>query len=202
MTTFVTWFASETQARSAMLDLITGGVPRDNISVVLGAPQAGAEERSEPPGFMMSLMDAGSVTLPGIGSVFAAGPLAAALGSAGDIQSALVNDGTPADQAGALVGKLSQGGALLAVQVSPELELIVQGVMRHNLDPDSLAEAEPVGSTADDEMGNPDDRGLASQSIGAMSSGVVPGAWGNAGAVLDEPIAPPPSDRGPREHDI
>ena len=189
MTTTVTWFPDVTQARSAVLDLVTGGVPRDDISVLIPPDEPGAQTTEVPP-FAASLMDAQSLTLPGMGAVAAAGPLAKLLASAAtdggsDLQSVIAATGAPANQITSVLRKLQDGGALLAVQSNPAFDVIVQGVLRHTLDAD--ADAEHAGPAPDDEAVEAEAGGPVSRSFGAMTGGLVPGAWGTADPLRDEP---------------
>jgi hypothetical protein len=203
MTTTVTWFPDVTLARSAVLDLVTGGVPRDDISVLIPATEPGTETAEVPP-FAASLLDPQSLTLPGMGAVAAAGPLAQMLASAatdgGDLQSVVAATGAPANQVASVLTKLQNGGALLAVRNNPAHDLIVQGVLRHTLDPDALAQVEQVGPAPDDEAVPAEPGGPISRSVGAMTGGAIPGSWGPVNP-LDEPTPevrrdPAPEDRG------
>lgn len=202
MTTTVTWFPDVTQARSAVLDLVTGGVPRDDISVLIPATKPGAETAEVPP-FAASLMDPQSLTLPGMGAVAAAGPLAQMLASAagGDLQSIVAATGAPANQVTSVMTKLQNGGALLAVRNDPAHDLIVQGVLRHTLDPEALAEAEQVGPAPDDEAVASEPGGPISRSVGALTEGAIPGGWGTVNP-LDEPTPEIKRDTDPYDRSL
>jgi hypothetical protein len=207
MPTMVNWFASTTQAREAVLDLLTSGVPREDISVIVNAAlgeQAsaahnqsqvdGGEKGSQSPDFVKALPGAGALTLQDIGSVVAAGPLADALISTGDgtpgggLSSALVAVGVAEEQARMYVEQLRHGGALLAVQSDSSWDTIVYGVFRHNADPSLSEQEEPVGSTPESELTADEVGGPVSTSIGALTGGMVPGGWGEAGDVFEDQL--------------
>jgi hypothetical protein len=209
MSTMVGWFASVSQARAAVLDLISGGVPRPNISVITGSshpeladasslqPQlsVGDDEtvaaNDSPHDFIASLFGATTLTLPDIGAVVTAGPLADTLRDAtgdvadGGLRHALMGIGTPPDQANLYAEKLRQGGAVLAVQVDNALDDIVHGVFRHSIEPSLREPEEPTGPTPSDELAVDDTGQPFSTSIGALSAGLVPGGWGPATPITD-----------------
>jgi hypothetical protein len=200
MSTNATWFASVEQARLAVLDLLTSGVPRQDISVVIGASngeQAQTGGDSDARHFVAALMSPGALTLPKLGSVVVGGPLADALAPAnagtaeGDLHGALVRIGIPADQAGTYAEELRHDGALIAVRSDDSFDTIVLGVFRHNADPSLREQEELVGPTSDGEL-------LAdeppSTSIGALTEGMVPGGWGAAGDIFEDQAEDAPGD--------
>ncbi len=204
MSTIVSWFATLPQARSAVLDLVTGGIPREAISVLTRCgehtPETTASYGSQldvgddadgaytvnPHDFIMSLFGATTFTIPDIGCVVAAGPLADLLqeapreASGHILRRALINIGTAPDQAHQHAQQLNQGGALLAVQVDAAQEAIVHGVFRHTLDLSLDDHQEIQGPTPSRELTGDAVGGPVSTSIGALSNGVLPGAWGSA----------------------
>ncbi|MDP9314798.1 MAG: hypothetical protein M3R24_28645 [Chloroflexota bacterium] len=223
MSTIVGWFASVSQARQAMLDLITSGIPRQNISVVIGTansertqsagvePQTGtaedndAEERIRPSDFVHSLADATTLTLPDIGPVVAGGHLVTALtehnsGTAnGGLGSALMHIGVPEDQARTYVAELRRGGGLVAVRSDDAWESIVHGVFRHSANPWLREQEERDGPTPARELESEGDAGPISTSIGALTSGMVSGSWGATDAVFEDQARHSGDDQQGRE---
>ncbi|HET9222659.1 MAG TPA: hypothetical protein VFO07_09155, partial [Roseiflexaceae bacterium] len=121
MSTIAGWFASVSQARQAVLDLLTSGIPRQEISVAINAalgeqdgaartqPQIDAGEDRDaagghPSDFVEALAGANALTLPDSGPVVVAGPLADALSTragaaGGDLHRGLVAVGVADDEA-------------------------------------------------------------------------------------------------------
>lgn len=212
MSTIVGWFASVSQARQAMLDLLTSGVPRQNISVVIGTsnhdrtqsarvqPQTDTEadtdgaELIHSSDFVHSLADATTLTLPDVGPIVAGGLLVTALtedhrGAAdGGLCTALMHVGVPADQARTYVAELRRGGGLVAVQCDDSWESIVHGVFRHSANPWLREQEERDGPTPVRELEAEGDSGPISTSIGALTSGLVPGSWGATDAVFEDQV--------------
>jgi hypothetical protein len=207
MSIIANWFPSVTQAREAMLDLLTSGVPREDISAIINAAldeQAraariqsqvdGGEKGSHSFDFVKVLPGASTLTLQDIGSVVAAGPLADALISTGDgtpgggLSSALVAVGVAEEQARMYAEQLRHGGALLAVQSDSSWDTIICGVFRHNADPALSEQEEPVGSTPASELAADEVGGPISTSIGALTGGMIPGGWGEASDVFEDQL--------------
>ena len=86
------------------------------------------------------------------------------------------------------VEQLRHGGALLAVQSDSSRDTIICGVFGHNADPSLSEQEEPVGSTPASELAADEVGGPVSTSIGALTGGMVPGSWGEAGDVFEEPL--------------
>jgi hypothetical protein len=191
-----------------VLDLLTSGVPREDISVFINAsgPEEAAgiqlqvdavEDRSaiegsHPLDFVKALPGAGDLTLPDIGSVVAAGPLADAListnggASGGGLDSALLAVGIAEEQARMYAEQLRRGGTLVAVQSDSSWDTIVCGVFRHNADPSLDEQEELVGTTPENELAADEVGGPVSTSIGALTGGMIPGGWGEAGDVFED----------------
>jgi hypothetical protein len=203
MSTLVNWFADVTQAREAVLDLLTSGIPREDISVVINA--SGDDHSHD---FLGALPGAGTLTIPEIGSVVAAGPLADALASTdgsttgGGLASALVAVGIAEEQARLYAEQLRRGGALLAVRSDSSWDTIVCGVFRHNANPSFDEQEELVGSTPENELAADEVGGPISTSIGALTGGTIPGDWGEAGDVFEDQLEDTAADDKRREPDV
>ena len=197
MTTLASWFADELQARQAVLDLLTGGIPRDQISAVAGAAQGG---QADPPDFVAALLEPGAYDPADIGPAVAAGPLAPALAgqSLGD---ALVGAGVPPEDAHTLIEGLRGGGALVAVLADAVHEQVVRGVFRHSANPALRAQEEPVGPRPSEQLAEPAS-GALSRSFGALTSGQVPGGFGDAAASFEELPDRAPDEPRRREDDL
>lgn len=183
MTTLACWFSDERQARQAVLDLLTGGIPRDQISAVVRAPDDG--EAADAPDFVAALIDPVSRSPADTGPVLVSGPLGMALADAG-LGDALARAGVPADEARAQSQALRGGGALVAVQASGVHGEVVVGVFRHSANPELRAQEEHVGPRSLDELAGAPEAGPISTSIGAMTGGLVPGGWGAAAAAFED----------------
>jgi hypothetical protein len=212
MPTMLNWFANVAQARQAVLDLLTSGIPRQDISVVINASlaeqqtaartlsQANAGEEHGVPGgihtgdFVEALAGASALALSDIGPVVAAGPLADALVSigagtgGGGLCSALIAVGITEEQARVHVEQLRHGGALLAVRSDGSWDTIVSGVFRHNADPSLHEQEEAVGPIPGDELAADEVGGTISTSIGALTGGMIPGNWGEAGDIFEDQL--------------
>lgn len=209
MATIVGWFPSVADVRDAVLDLLTSGVPRPNLSIIMNGepePPADAEAAVQDhglPDFVAGLADAGPLTLSDAGPVIAAGRLAAEL-AAGDtsLQRALLAHGIAADHAGLYAAELRRGGALLLVESDDTWDTIIEGVFRHASNPALRAQAEPEGPAPEDLAQNERGATADATAVGALTGGLVPGGWGNAGVDLetnfDERAADeaPAADRG------
>ena len=199
MTTLASWFADELQARQAVLDLLTGGIPRDQISAVVGAGQG---SQAEPPDFVVALLQPGAYAPADLGPAIAAGPLAPALVGQ-SLSDALTSAGVPSDEARALSDGLRGGGALVAVLADGAHEQVVRGVFRHSANPALRAQEELAGPRPLEELGEAEASGTLSRSFGAMTSGQVPGGWGDAAASFEElPDQAPVDEPRRREADL
>jgi hypothetical protein len=217
MATIVGWFPSVAHVREAVLDLLTSGVPRPQLSILMNdfhgeptepmQPQADAEAAVEEhglPDFVAALADAGPLTLADSGPVIAAGPLVKQLAGSGDqsLHSALIAHGIAADHAELFATDLRRGGALLVVESDGTWDTIVQGVFRHASNPRLRAQAEPEGPAPEEWAESERESSGATSAVGALTGGLVPGGWGEAGADLetdlDERAAgeAPPAERG------
>jgi hypothetical protein len=227
MSTMVSWFASVTQARQAVLDLLTSGIPRQDISVIISAaldePDRASRAQSQldagedhdtvgaghPHDFVEALADAGTLMLSDSGPVLAAGPLADALVSrrggaaGGSLGSALIAVGITEEQARMYAEQLRHGGALVAVRSDGSRDTIIYGVFRHNADPSLREQEELVGPTPARELAVDEVGGPISTSIGALTGGMIPGSWGAAGAIFeDQDEASADDDKRPRESGV
>lgn len=210
MSTTASWFAGVTQARQAVLDLLTSGIPRQDISVVIhtGGGEQDEPARTQPqlvagedreavtgrhlPDFVEALAGVTTLTLPESGPVVAAGPLADALvstkagGTDGGLQRGLVDVGVAEAQAHIYVEQLRDGGALLVVRSDDRWDTIVYGVFRHNANPILRKQEELVGPMPGRELAADEVGGTISTSIGALTGGMIPGGWGEAGAIFED----------------
>jgi hypothetical protein len=155
--TVVGVFPSVASAESAFRDMLAAGLTREDVSVMarqdLGSSELVDAERREPGGSSAGvgmatgaavgglgglLVGLGLLTIPGIGPVLAAGPLATALAGAGlgavggALIGALVDLGVPEDQAQELAEALRRGGILLAARVDDDsIDRVVDLMERH-----------------------------------------------------------------------
>ena len=202
MSTIASWFADLSQARQAVLDLLTAGTPRQDIGVVVGVAPAEQERfddrvnRDAVGGrhahdFVETLMGARRLALQDIGPVAVAGPLVDALAgdgvetAAGDLRSALFAMGLPETDLQTAAEMLSRGGALLVVRSDDARDSIVRGVFHHYADPawqehDETGGPVPARDLPPDHVERP-----VSTSIGALTGGMVPGGWGAAGEIFE-----------------
>jgi hypothetical protein len=109
-------------AECGAADLISAGFSSRDISVLFrDAPSTHAPEASStgaPAGGLLQgalgiLVGVGTLVIPDVGSMMAAGPILAGL--AGDLMSALLNFGIPEYEARCYVGVVRDGGTLLSV---------------------------------------------------------------------------------------
>ncbi len=145
--TVIALYDNVDDAQQAIRDMVDSGVPRDQISLVAGdrtgqlhegmgetsgAAQGagvGAGVGAALGGIGGLLVGLGALTIPGIGPVLAAGPLAAALGgvagagagavvggAAGGIIGSLTDLGVSEDQAGNFAEGIRRGGTLITVR--------------------------------------------------------------------------------------
>jgi hypothetical protein len=196
MTTIAQWLPHVSQARQAMLDLLTSGVPQHAISVVFSpAPSQRLPAMSDPSAAdddqiayesMAALGGASTYDLPAGAAVTAIGPLAAALGQASGAtaearySAALHALGVSAAEAQSSAQQLSAGGALIAVRADPVWENIIDGVFRHAMNPSLNGPREIDGpdSRHDESDTQLEAPGAA---IGGLAGGTIPGGWGNTG---------------------
>jgi len=219
MAMIVGWFPSVADVREAVLDLLTSGVPRPQLSIVMNdfhgeriatepveAPtdaEALVEEHGLPD-FVAALADAGPLTLADSGPVIAAGPLAKELaaGDAQRLQTVLIAHGIAADHAELYASDLRQGGAVLVVESDGTWDTIVQGVFRRATNPALRAQAEPQGPTPEEQGLSEEGATTATSAVGALSGGLVAGGWGEAGMDLETDLderasgEAPPAERG------
>lgn len=171
--TVVAIYDSFHTANEAVRDLVDGGFPRDNISIVANntsgefgynqseVAQDKAETTAEESGAGAGvgagigaaiggigglLIGLGALTIPGIGPVIAAGPLAVALstltgagvgavagGVTGGLLGALIGLGVPEEEAQYYAEGVRRGGVLVTVQAEEyNTEQIMEILNRHN----------------------------------------------------------------------
>jgi hypothetical protein len=130
---------SSTQAESIVQDLIDAGFTRDDVSVLFPDQEStrefAHEQHTKAPegavtgasaggvlgGTLGWLVGAGSLAIPGIGPLMAAGPILAALSGAavgaavGGLGGALVGMGLPEYEAKRYESRLREGGILISV---------------------------------------------------------------------------------------
>lgn len=201
MSTIAGVFRDLTLARQAVLDLLTAGVPREDIGAAIaiaiaGAGQARAVAAQPPSDFqedgaalpanrsrdlVEALVGARELTLPGVGGVVAAGPLAEALGAAGGLAAA----GMPEDVARAYADELARGAAMILVRADDAWDVIVRGVFHHSEEPSLRAYEETAGPVDERALATPDVGPPVSSSLGALSGGMLPGGWGAAGETIE-----------------
>jgi hypothetical protein len=214
MATIVGWFPSVAPVRDAVLDLLTSGVPRPRLSIIMNAfqgepaptgavePPADAEAAVEAqglPDFVAALADAGPLTLADAGPVLAAGPIAGELAAGADrsLHDALVAHGIAADHADLYAADLRRGGALLLVESDDTWDTIVEGVFRHANNPALRAQAEPEGPAPEDLAQNEYGATTGTSAVGALTGGLVPGGWGDAGVDLETDFDERAADQAP-----
>ncbi|HEU4326463.1 MAG TPA: general stress protein [Roseiflexaceae bacterium] len=162
--TIVGLFDTPAQANQVVQDLVSSGVRREDISIVANdatgeytravgdtsdtasAAGAGALSGGVLGGVLGLLVGIGALAIPGIGPVVAAGPLAAALGSAGagtligagtgavtgGLLGALVGAGVPETDAHVYTEGVRRGGTLVSVTSTDERSSYVVDIMRRN----------------------------------------------------------------------
>ena len=86
------------------------------------------------------------------------------------------------------VEQLRHGGALLVVSSDDAWDTIVCGVFRHNANPILREQEELVGPTPGHELAAEEVGGPISTSIGALTGGMIPGSWGEAGAIFEDQV--------------
>jgi hypothetical protein len=163
--TVVGLFDTATEAQSVVQELINSGFERKDISLVANNAKgeyanyreaggtgsstaegagAGAVGGGVLGGVLGLLVGVGALVIPGIGPVLAAGPLAAALGTAGastlvgagigaaagGVIGALVGAGIPEEDAGFYAEGVRRGGTLVLVKASDDLAQRAYDAMR------------------------------------------------------------------------
>jgi uncharacterized membrane protein len=162
--TIAALFDTRDQAQRAVQDLIDNGIASSNISIVsqdargdvrreVGGESKAAEGAGTGAvsggllgGALGLLVGIGALAIPGIGPVIAAGPLAAALGSAGagtvvgaaagaatgGIIGALVGAGIPENEAHVYAEGVRRGGTLVLVDNSSASASMVTQILRND----------------------------------------------------------------------
>ncbi len=110
-------FPDQASAREFM----HGGKTRGSEGIVVGK---GKQEL--PGGVLGSLEGIGLITIPGVGSVVAAGPIAAALGegAAGGIAGTLAGMGFPETEAKRFEGRIKLGNSLISVHAEEQPQVV------------------------------------------------------------------------------
>jgi hypothetical protein len=140
-------YASTPEAEHGVDALMIEGVPAHDISVILSDAEGGRglahEKHTKAPegatvggvtggavgGTLGLLAGLGSLAIPGVGPLIAAGPIMAALaglgagGTIGGIVGALVGVGMPEYEARRYDGRLKTGGILLAVHCGSSIDI-------------------------------------------------------------------------------
>ncbi|MBZ0290735.1 MAG: hypothetical protein K8I30_24125 [Anaerolineae bacterium] len=145
-------------AHSAVRDLTSAGYDRANIGVAARDYNAADWDQQDVSGSEGSgfgalvggltgiVMGLTAITIPGIGAIIAAGPLAAALGAAtggaigavagaatGGLVASLVDLGVPSEDAETYAEHVRRGGALVSVTVDEsQVEQVTSILRRHN----------------------------------------------------------------------
>jgi len=154
MAILVGLFDDFTAALNTVPDLVSAGIPREDISVVANdtkgefinfqpaeeptATVTGAGAGAAIGGFGGLLLGLGALAIPGIGPIIAAGPLAATLAGAtlgaatGGLIGAFTDLGIPEDQAHSYVEGVRRGGTVLTVKVADELTGEVHDILRRH----------------------------------------------------------------------
>lgn len=162
--TIVGLFDTPNQANQVVQDLVSSGVRREDISIVANdmrgehaqavgdtsdtasAAGAGALSGGVLGGVLGLLVGIGALAIPGIGPVVAAGPLVAALGSAGagtligagtgavtgGLLGALVGVGVPEEDAHVYTEGVRRGGTLVSVTARDDRAAAIADMMRRN----------------------------------------------------------------------
>jgi hypothetical protein len=152
------FFDTLTEAQAVVQDLMNNGFPREHISLVMneaggesalahatatdakrtGGALAGAGTGAVLGGVAGLLVGLGTLAIPGIGPVVAAGPLAAALGgagmgtAAGGLIGALTALGVPEEEVQDYAEGLRRGHVLVTVQVADQLADRAAEIMRRH----------------------------------------------------------------------
>lgn len=158
-------YASPEQAERAVNALVNDGFPSQDVSVLMPdtestrafahrketkAPEgatAGATAGGIVGGTLGVLVALGSLAIPGVGPLIAAGPLVAGLagvgagGAVGGLLGALVGAGIPEYEAKRYAGRVKDGGVLLSVHVVTDGELLRAKEILRDTGADDIASA-------------------------------------------------------------
>jgi hypothetical protein len=165
--TIVGLYDQFSQAQEAVRELVEGGIPRENISMVANDAkgeyasklQTGTEETGDNAevgaglgavtgGIAGMLLGAAALAVPGIGPVLAAGPLVTAIGGAGlgalagGVIGALTEAGVSREDADIYVEGVRRGGTLVTVYAADEEANMIAEVMNRHRPVDVQARAE------------------------------------------------------------
>lgn len=215
MITVAGLFAHVSQARQVVLDLVTSGIPHEDIGILLaedvpvgtGSAQTGGMHRAD---FIATLIGVRSFDLEHVGRVVAAGPLAAGAEQAARSPGAntLTAVGVAHEQAHKYIEGLRQGGTVVLVQSDEARATTIEGVFRHHtvladehgregLDQDDGLAAGSVAdrvegalqapSSAPADVDAPEEEPPISTSIGTLTGGLVTGGF----RATDEIFNPP-----------
>src|SRR5437868_894411 len=195
MATIVGLFDHQDRAQGAIEELRSGGIPSDNISIVMRSPEetnAVATESGVAGGAVTGaigggvlgglaglLVGIGLLVIPGIGPVVAGGWLAttlvgAGIGAAtGGLVGALVEAGVPEEEARRYESGVERGGVLVAVRAPEGREDYVRTILSNN-------GARDVNSDYANFYGNPDFAYGTGQTSTATDTTYQPTATGMA----------------------
>lgn len=212
METVAEVFNTIAQARQVVLDLVTSGIPLEMIGIVVVPASDQSAATSETANFVASLANTHAIDIPDLGHTTVAGPLAALfahnhaqLGDA-PFPAALVAAGIEQNHAMDYAERVRQGGALVAVQADEPRLGVVRGVFHHYnvlqadnagdlgmpLDPTSerLEPGTSTDVTPEPEVPTKEADAPVSTSIGALTSSTIPGTYGPATEIIENPLAP------------
>jgi hypothetical protein len=140
-------YTTKTAAEAAVDQLLTGGFPNQDVSVLMsdnrGAKDFAAEKNTKAPegtatgagvggvvgGTLGLLAGIGALAIPGVGPLIAAGPIMAGLaglgigGAVGGLVGALVGMGIPEYEAKRYEGRVKDGGILVSVHCETSDEI-------------------------------------------------------------------------------
>lgn len=139
--TLICAFNSLTDAQATVQELVDAGVPRGNISLIANPGQTGQSAAGSLGGLLLGI---GTVNLPGIGSLLAAGPMAASISASedGTLAGAMKDTGVPASDASLYSDHLQSGGAIVTVLTNGGMEERIGEILNdHN--PVDLSERTP-----------------------------------------------------------
>jgi len=199
MRTVIGLFDTQIQARRAIEALKTAGFPDEQMSIVMRnrhdqAVAGGRADRAENEaaaalggGVVGSLaglaVGLSALSVPGIGPVLAAGPLAAtvaggAMGAVtGGLLGALIDEGVPEEDARHYQGGVERGAVLLTVTTPPDREHEVREILRRNGMRDLSEHRVLWDQNPDHRYGShPSDEFAAADMDGAVAAGGATGA--------------------------
>lgn len=139
--TLICAFNSLADAQATVQELVDAGVPRGNISLAANTSQTGQSSASSLGGLLLGI---GTVSLPGVGNLLAAGPLAASISASedGTLAGAMKDTGVPASDASLYSDHLQSGGSIVTVLTNGGLEERIGEILNeHN--PVDLSERSP-----------------------------------------------------------